>query len=424
MYDFKAYKLITPHPFLKKWVKITLLIFVVLLLLLLLPWRQTVYGVGTLIPLDPTERNYRILATVDGILEKIYVKENQYVKKGTKLFRMRDLDPAYQKRLENIKDTSIDKLKNEKQKIENFKNNLERQKDIFKQGINVYNEKIIQLENSLKALKNQRIASQNKYKIAQINYKRTSNLYKEGIESKRNIELKENAMLTAQAQYQKIEADIQNIQSQLDITANEKNRFISEMKLKQNSIQNNILSAKNTIKNLQKLIANESVNISRYQSRDAIAKSDGYIIRIYQNDQNKLIKKGEDVLLFAPKVTQRAIRLRVSDFSMPLLKKGLKSRIIFYGWPAIQIAGWPKIAHGTYGGIVKSIEPLVHEKDSYFVLITEDSKDEPWPDENLLRMGTQGSVWVNLSTVTIGYELWRLMLAQPPKMTVIPKDYK
>ena len=109
------------------------------------------------------------------------------------------------------------------------------------------------------------------------------------------------------------------------------------------------------------------------------------------------------------------MRVRLSDFNMPLIKKGLKVRIIFYGWPALQISGWPKISHGTYGGVIHSIEDISHEKGAYYALITED-KEDIWPDKSMLKLGSQASVWVTLGIVPLWYELWRLMMALPPAM--------
>ncbi|MBL4730619.1 MAG: hypothetical protein JKY28_04535 [Sulfurimonas sp.] len=156
-------------------------------------------------------------------------------------------------------------------------------------------------------------------------------------------------------------------------------------------------------------------NISRYKSGEVYAQKDGYVVRIFENDKHKFIKKGDEVMLFSPKVTQRSILLKVSDFNMPLIKEGLPVRIIFYGWPALQISGWPTIKYGTFAGIIKHVEPTSHEKGFYYARVDEDP-DELWPDQNTLKIGTQSTLWVRLRTVPIWYQLWRLMNALPPQM--------
>ena len=107
MYEFNALKLVKQHPIIRRFLLITVGIFVTFFLLLLLPWQQNIKGSGVLTALDPRERAYKITAPVDGFLDEIYVKENQFVKKGTKLFKMKDLDAEYQNRLLSIKEKSI-----------------------------------------------------------------------------------------------------------------------------------------------------------------------------------------------------------------------------------------------------------------------------------------------------------------------------
>lgn len=104
---------------------------------------------------------------------------------------------------------------------------------------------------------------------------------------------------------------------------------------------------------------------------------------------------------------------------MPLIKEGLQARIIFYGWPALQVSGWPKIQHGTYAGIITKIERSTYEKGVYYAIITEDESEANWPSNDYLKIGTQSSLWIKLSTVPIWYEIWRLMFSLPPKMTTI-----
>lgn len=91
MEQFRALKLVEQNIFVRKFVFITFSIISIFILMLFLPWQQTVRGVGTLTALDPTQRDYYVVATVDGFIEEFYVQENQFVKKGDKLFRKKIL---------------------------------------------------------------------------------------------------------------------------------------------------------------------------------------------------------------------------------------------------------------------------------------------------------------------------------------------
>ncbi len=415
--EFTVLTQIEQHAIVRRFGWITFAILLILTLILFLPWQQTAKGIGVLTALNPAERNYDILATVDGFIDTFYVKENQFVKKGDKLFRMRDLDERYHEKLLSIREQTQQNLTNESIKLENLKENLDSQEKVYAIGMKTYDSKILNLQNSLSALLVQKSALLNKQKIEYANYKRALSLFQDGIQSKRDLELKENLYLNIKANYEKVLADIKNIKNSIKIANNDKESFSKEMELKINRIKNDILNSKNILNSLNKSIAKESLSIERYKSRDIVAKTDGYVVNIYQNDQNRLLKRGEKILFFAPIVTKRSILLKVSDFNMPLIKTGLKVRLIFYGWPAVQISGWPKIKHGTYGGVIQYIENVSRQKGYYYAMIVEDKNDDPWPEEQYLKVGTQATVWVLMNEVTLGYEIWRLILAQPPQMS-------
>jgi hypothetical protein len=176
-------------------------------------------------------------------------------------------------------------------------------------------------------------------------------------------------------------------------------------------------------KSYKKEIQKIASQISKFNTSLVKAEKDGYIIRILKNNKNQYIKKGETVLIFSPVVNKRAVLLKVNDFDMPLIKEGLETRIWFYGWPAIQIPGWPKIRYGTYSGKIEKIDPILHDGKYYYAYITE-TKEEPWPKSDTLRIGTKATVWIALSTVPIWYELWRKINAFPPNMVNIQPSSK
>ncbi len=424
MHKFHALELVKQARLVKKFALFTVSILILFIGLLFLPWKQTVQGIGKLTALNPTQRDYKLAATVNGFIDTFYVQENQFVKKGEPLFSMRDLDAKYQNRLENIKSKNQQKYENELVKLSYIEENIQTLQNILKRTNTIYETKKQQLDNQLLYFKEQLHTLTNKKEIEERNYKRTQTLFADGLESQRTLELKRNTFYASIAQLIKIKIEIKNQTNALKILNNEQMKLQDEMQLAINKAKEKMLDTQNRAKSLKQNLQRDETAISRYKSRVMHAKSDGYVLQIYQNDKNKLIKKGEDILYFSPNVTQRAIRLKVADFHMPLMKKGLKSRIIFYGWPAMQISGWPKISHGTYAGIVYSIERSAHEDGAYYVVITEDTEDVPWPSAQNLKIGTQATVWIKLSTVTIWYEIWRLMMAQPPKMVTPVQEHQ
>lgn len=394
-----------------------------LIMALFLPWQQTVQGEGVVIAYDPTQRDYPVLATMDGFINEFYVNENQFVKKGTKLFTMVDLDKEYLNKLRIIEGSSKDQYNNSKIQINNYQDTKKNLDQYLAVGLNVYQQKYEQTKNKIDSLKLKKISLEKKHEIEKSNYERTKLLHTDGIESKRNLEVRENSYIEANVELKKISIDLDIEQNDLDIIKNEREKFLKETENKIKLLDNDTLSSKNTLQSLGQSVQTNSVNVSRYTSGEVIAEKDGYVVKIFQNDKNKLIKMSERILHFAPKVTTKSLLLKVSDFNMPLIKEGLPVRIMFYGWPALQISGWPEIRFGTFAGIIKRVEQTSHEKGFYYAQIIEDPK-EPWPKGDSLRIGTQATVWARLETVPIWYQIWRLMNALPPKMVtpVIEKN--
>lgn len=71
----------------------------VIVFALMVPWVQTAAGSGTVIALDPLDRQQNITALVPGRIEKWYVTDGSEVKKGDPIVRIVDVDPRYLERL-------------------------------------------------------------------------------------------------------------------------------------------------------------------------------------------------------------------------------------------------------------------------------------------------------------------------------------
>ena len=402
-------------PFIKKAKSISLGIISAMIALLFLPWEQTTKGSGELIAYDPTERDFTIGAPISGFIKNYYIEENKFVKKGELLFEMQDLDAQYLPKLEDISnDIKIEHANTNnslvilEQQEANLQNN-------FTTGLEIYDRKIAQIVDSLDSLQTKLIEAQNNYNITKSNYERIKLLFNEGIESKRSYEVAHNEFVKLSMQLESARISIQREQKALEIEKKEKERFSKTQENSIKSMQERIISSQNRLKSLDKELTNASINISRNANAKVYATRDGYPLRILKNDKDRYVKVGEPLVHFAPKVSKRVLLVKVRSIDMPLIKEGLKVRIQFNGWPALQVAGWPTITFGTFGGIVDKIDSISHQEGSFYAYIVEDPK-EPWPHDEVLKVGTNASAWIRLSTVSIGYEIWRLHNAMPLRM--------
>jgi len=420
-FKFNSLDLVNMNPLINRIWSVSAVILIFFIIVLFLPWRQSVQGEGELIAYYPGERVHFISATIDGFIDNFHVSENEHVSKGMKLFTMVDLDKDYAKRVYSMRESLEQQNKNIQQEmdvLEKNKANVIDQKEIRSK---LYDTQTTQGEEKLKSLQMKRKAQLNSYEIEFSNFKRVKHLYEEKIESKRNYERAENTYITAKTKLEKINIDIEVQKRQLTMIAQEKSQFLKEIENNIRNIDNSILSAHNRLNIIQREQEKQLSHIARYEKSEVLAEKDGYAMRVLKNDKNTYIKKGEPVIQFSPDVSVRSVLLKISDFNMPLVKEGLTVRIRFHGWPVLHIPGWPIIRFGTFGGIIKKVDPILHEKGYYYAYIVEDP-NEPWPPQEQLRVGTSSTVWVALSNVPIWYQLWRLMNAFPPNMVTPEKS--
>ena len=419
-FEFDSLQLVQTDPFVNRIGRFSFFLILFFIAILFLPWRQTVEGEGRLIAYDPTERLQAISAPIDGFIDTFYISENEHIQKGMKLFDMIDLDKNYKIRVYKMKEDFEQQHQNTEDELivlKQKKTSLLNQKEI---RIELYDKRYIQAEEQLKSLQLKYKAEKKNYEVVLNHFNRIKQLYLQKIESKENYEKAENRYISAKTQFDKIEIDIEVQKRHLSVIQQEKKQFLEEIENQIRTLENSMLSVKTRLNILKRDYENHLTKIARYETSSVVSEKDGVVMRILENDKNTYIKKGQPVIHFSPDVTESSLLLKVSDFNMPLIKEGLSVRIRFHGWPVLHIPGWPAIRFGTFGGIIKRVDPVLHEQGAYYAYVVEDPS-EPWPSKEELRVGTNATAWVALSSVPIWYELWRLMNAFPSKMVTPEK---
>ena len=419
-FEFDSLQLVQTDPFVNRIGRFSFFLILFFIAILFLPWRQTVEGEGRLIAYDPTERLQSISAPIDGFIDTFYISENEHVQKGMKLFDMIDLDKDYKIRVYKMKEDFEQQHQNTEDELivlKQKRTSLLNQKEI---RIELYDKRYIQAEEQLKSLQLKYKAEKKNYEVVLNHFNRIKQLYLQKIESKKNYEKAENRYISAKTQFDKIEIDIEVQKRHLSVIQQEKKQFLEEIENQIRTLENSMLSVKTRLNILKRDYENHLTKIARYETSSVVSEKDGVVMRILENDKNTYIKKGQPVIHFSPDVTESSLLLKVSDFNMPLIKEGLSVRIRFHGWPVLHIPGWPAIRFGTFGGIIKRVDPVLHEQGAYYAYVVEDPS-EPWPSKEELRVGTNATAWVALSSVPIWYELWRLMNAFPSKMVTPEK---
>ena len=87
------------------------------------------------------------------------------------------------------------------------------------------------------------------------------------------------------------------------------------------------------------------------------APRNGTILRILHGSGAIFIKEGDIIATFVPETKSPAVVAYINGNDLPLVYPGRHVRLQFEGWPAVQFSGWPSVAVGTFGGVVKLVDP-------------------------------------------------------------------
>ena len=160
----------------------------------------------------------------------------------------------------------------------------------------------------------------------------------------------------------------------------------------------------------QATLAKAQREVARQETQQVVAPRAGWIVRVRSGEGAQIVKQGDALLVLAPKTEKLAVELWVSGDDVALIKSGDAARVEFAGWPAIQAPGWPSMAIGTFKGRVELVDAMASQKGKFRVLI---SPVGSWPSELFVRQGARVVGFVNIATVSLGWELWRQFNGMP-----------
>lgn len=395
--------------------------FFVGMILLFLPWTQNIRSNGQITTIDPNMRPQTIHSIIPGRIEKWYVKEGDYVKKGDTIAFITEMKSDYFDPL--LLDRTAD------------------QTEYKKMSVTSYEEKVNALDNQITALTTQRklkldqgkiklqqtqlkvqndsaafVAAKIAYETAEEQYRRMKKLFDDGLKSRtdlenRNIKMQdsysymvsaENKYLASKSDYIAAQIELSNIQMkyETDVAKARSDKF---------SALSNQLESAGQVTKLENQYSNYEKRASFYY---ILAPQDCYITDLIANGIGETVKEGAPIVSIMPTDYKLAAAVYVDPIDIPLLRIGEHVRLQFDGWPAVVFSGWPNVSYGTYGGRIYAIDQYISTNGKYRILVEEDPNDHPWPEA--LRFGGGVSSMILLDDVPIWYELWRQVNGFPP----------
>lgn len=429
--DYQLYSLKTlKTPELTKYLaRVILVIGVIILIGMFLPWQQNVRGQGRVTAFNPANRPQTVQSAIPGRIEKWYLVEGDFVNKGDTIMQLSEIkdkyfDPDLLKRLSEQIEAKRNSLSAKKLKVEAYKLQIDALKDALRakmlQANNKIEQSILKVQSDSIGYESEKIAFANMTNIFSRNKLRyesgniTMTKFQE-LESKFNEQ--KAKVVSAENKYAQSIAGLAF--SKTDLSAIQAN-YAEKISKANTDLQATFSEVNETEAEIAK-ISNEYSNVKvRKDQYFVVAPQTGYVVTVLKVGIGETIKEGEAVATIMPENPDLAVEMYVRAMDVPLLAIGRKVRIEFDGWPALQFAGWPNVAVGTFGGEVAVIDRVNNGNGNFRILVKPDYSDDPWPAQLRLGSGTKG--WVMLENVPVWYELWRQLNGFPPSLYEEPDN--
>lgn len=395
-------------------------LIVCFLIVLFLPWTQNIQSKGNLTTLQPEDRPQTIHSTIPGRIEKWFVQEGQLVKAGDTIVYLSEIKDAYFD--PQLVSRTSNQLASKTGSIQAYRNKmqaLERQIDALQKGFIQKQAQLRQKLNQARLKKNSAEADLEQAKldkqIAEVQFYRTDSLFKIGVKSRTELEMKQLKVQETQAKLVASDNKLQEAVNEIDITQLELDNLDNEFQEKISKAESDYFQTASSAfegelerTKLEIALANYTI---RNQFYYILAPQDCYITQAITPGIGETIKEGDPIVTIMPANFELAVEMYVNPLDLPLVAKEQEVRFIFDGWPAFVFAGWPNLSTGIFSGEIVAIDNTISSNGKYRVLVAP-KPDAPWPDA--LRPGTGAEGIALLSTVPVWYELWRQLNGFPP----------
>jgi multidrug resistance efflux pump len=362
----------------------------------IMPWQQSVRATGRVIAFNPLDRRVNIEAPVEGRVKRVYVVENQVVRRGDFIADIQDNDPNLLVNLRLQHDATVARRAAAIQRIEDL------QQQISSQGL--------AKAQAIDAAK-QRVASEEfVYETNRLNERRMAQLVETGDVSRRDYELAKLALDSSRANLAGSKAILERTGSDYDAT-------VSATSASRSTAEGDVASANRDLSVID-------TQLAKTEQQLVVAPRDGIVLSVSATE-GAYLKPGSAICVVIPDAETRFVEAWIDGMDMPLVAPrevradgttapGSIVRLQFEGWPAVQFVGWPSVAVGTFGGEVISVDATDDGAGRFRIVVASDPGDQPWPSSRFLRQGVRAKAWVLLRNVPLWQEVWRQLNGFPP----------
>jgi multidrug efflux pump subunit AcrA (membrane-fusion protein) len=399
-----------------------IMFFVLSVLVMFVPWRQSVVGSGEIIVFAPMQRPQTIEALIPGRLLGWYVRDGELVRAGQLIADLSDLDPRYLdrnqlKRLVDQRQSLMAKREAAKERLNSLKNQLANLGSSREAAMPAAEQRVGQASDRLYAAQQSVEVAEQNVKTSQWQVDRVSSLYDKGLRSQRDQQVAQLDNIKAKTELQRAKSAYDVVKRDVDISSLDYKRVSADTQGSINAIKASMSEANQVIATASADIDGLEIGVQnmaeRIQQRAVRAPCAGRVVRLNRVGAGETVAAGAVLATIVPGTEDRAAAIMIRDYDAPLVAVGNPVRLAISGWPALQFMGWPSIAVGTFAGRIAVVDAVDDGKHFYRIIVVPDQeaigkkKEEPWPSVKYLRPGAQATGWVLLSNVPLWYELWR-----------------
>ena len=418
---YSTFETLSERPHYRILNKIILGVSFVGIIILFLPWTQNISGSGAVTTLKPDQRPQTIHTAIAGRIEKWYVKEGDFVKKGDTIIFISEtkedyLDP-------NLIKNTQSQVKAKEMVQESYGGKVT---SLSAQILAIQNEQALKLQQAknkirqsflkIKSDSMDLVAVKTQIKIANTQFSRSIALNKEGLKPMTDVEEKRLKLQEVEAKGITQENKLLVSENELINSKVEVNRIVAEYNEKEQKVRSDQFTALSNqydseiqVNKLKNQVANYEIRNGMYYIK---APQSGYVNRALQSGIGETLKEGTQLVSIMPLKYDIAVETFVSPTDLPLLHKGERVRIWFDGWPTIVFSGWPGMSYGTFGGKIVAVENFISDNGKFRVLIAPDASEETWPKQ--VSIGSGAQTLALLDNVPVWFEIWRTLNGFPP----------
>lgn len=399
------------------------LISLFLLLIIFVPWTQTVTVTGQMSAYTPYERPQDIEAQITGRIKKWHVFEGDQVKEGALILELEDNDPNFMspdlllfltQRKNALEKTQHAALV----RVEQLDKRIVEMRNLVKAAVPSAEARVVESGNRVREAHQKVEAAKIAAITAALNIERHRQLAKRGLVSQRELELTIQADTASQADLAGAQANLEAAEQAMKSLSFGRDQVSAEMLQRLLDAEAGRDASVAEAARVSAQLADVSLRLSNAEQRRLAARIlaplNGTVVKMAKVGVGETVRQGDTLIRLSPTSTDKAIEMTADGLDAPLLNVGRKVKILFYGIPAIPLPAWPELMAGTYSGVIKVVDQVDDGKGNYRFWVVPDPDDRAWPEQSHVRQGTKVMGWVILNRVPLWYELWRRFNLFPP----------